>query len=132
CSLPALRRVDFDASRVAVEARQCCRLFFLQCCGDPRVPHSFPTRRSSDLPTPSAGVRHVKDPGSKAACAPARIANSPTETRGFRSEEHTSELQSRGQLVCRLLLEKKNATAPRARLSVAWYGGGTRRNAAAT
>src|SRR5690625_5960896 len=29
---------------------------------------------------------------------------SPTD----RSEEHTSELQSRGQLVCRLLLEKKN------------------------
>src|SRR2546422_6341436 len=26
---------------------------------------------------------------------------------GFRSEEHTSELQSRLQLVCRLLLEKK-------------------------
>src|SRR5437870_8530611 len=26
-----------------------------------------------------------------------------------RSEEHTSELQSRGQLVCRLLLEKKKA-----------------------
>src|SRR5690625_6669053 len=26
---------------------------------------------------------------------------------GDRSEEHTSELQSRGQLVCRLLLEKK-------------------------
>src|SRR5690625_7026979 len=25
---------------------------------------------------------------------------------GIRSEEHTSELQSRGQLVCRLLLEK--------------------------
>src|SRR5207253_6289501 len=25
-----------------------------------------------------------------------------------RSEEHTSELQSRGHLVCRLLLEKKN------------------------
>src|SRR5207253_7799719 len=29
-----------------------------------------------------------------------------TET-GSRSEEHTSELQSRGHLVCRLLLEKK-------------------------
>src|SRR5439155_18628698 len=29
-------------------------------------------------------------------------------TRGSRSEEHTSELQSRGHLVCRLLLEKKN------------------------
>src|SRR5690625_4910414 len=27
-----------------------------------------------------------------------------------RSEEHTSELQSRGHLVCRLLLEKKNET----------------------
>src|SRR3712207_8563528 len=29
-------------------------------------------------------------------------------TTGFRSEEHTSELQSRQYLVCRLLLEKKN------------------------
>src|SRR5690625_6814464 len=28
-----------------------------------------------------------------------------------RSEEHTSELQSRGHLVCRLLLEKKKKTA---------------------
>src|SRR5690606_40669119 len=28
--------------------------------------------------------------------------------RGTRSEEHTSELQSRENLVCRLLLEKKN------------------------
>src|SRR3712207_8896304 len=30
---------------------------------------------------------------------------------GFRSEEHTSELQSRQYLVCRLLLEKKKKTA---------------------
>src|SRR5690625_6075604 len=30
---------------------------------------------------------------------------------GFRSEEHTSELQSRGHLVCRLLLAKKNKAA---------------------
>src|SRR5437870_5334727 len=29
-----------------------------------------------------------------------------------RSEEHTSELQSRGHLVCRLLLEKKNSSFP--------------------
>src|SRR5438067_6577756 len=29
---------------------------------------------------------------------------------GFRSEEHTSELQSRFDLVCRLLLEKKKKT----------------------
>src|SRR5690625_6922183 len=33
---------------------------------------------------------------------PAGTASTP------RSEEHTSELQSRGHLVCRLLLEKKN------------------------
>src|SRR5207253_6114757 len=31
-------------------------------------------------------------------------------TRRSRSEEHTSELQSRGHLVCRLLLEKKKKT----------------------
>src|SRR5690625_5462971 len=30
----------------------------------------------------------------------------------LRSEEHTSELQSRGHLVCRLLLEKKNPHTP--------------------
>src|SRR5690625_5760711 len=33
------------------------------------------------------------------------VLNSSVE--GTRSEEHTSELQSRGHLVCRLLLEKK-------------------------
>src|SRR5690625_7018352 len=36
-----------------------------------------------------------------------------TSIKGFselRSEEHTSELQSRGHLVCRLLLEKKKKT----------------------
>src|SRR2546421_5242993 len=31
----------------------------------------------------------------------------------LRSEEHTSELQSRSDLVCRLLLEKKTAVLPR-------------------
>src|SRR2546429_7137803 len=35
---------------------------------------------------------------------------------GTRSEEHTSELQSRLHLVCRLLLEKKNYTRDYARL----------------
>src|SRR5690625_6057349 len=34
-----------------------------------------------------------------------------------RSEEHTSELQSRGHLVCRLLLEKKNKNDIRSRCS---------------
>src|SRR5437660_5650309 len=32
----------------------------------------------------------------------------------IRSEEHTSELQSRGHLVCRLLLEKKHGPAAEA------------------
>src|SRR5690606_41634330 len=35
----------------------------------------------------------------------------PVEACGLRSEEHTSELQSRENLVCRLLLEKKKSTA---------------------
>src|SRR5258707_4077442 len=38
-----------------------------------------------------------------------------------RSEEHTSELQSRQYLVCRLLLEKKNKTATRYRECVRDY-----------
>src|SRR5690625_7040310 len=38
-------------------------------------------------------------------------ANGPVaNTHAPRSEEHTSELQSRGHLVCRLLLEKKKKT----------------------
>src|SRR5699024_11666472 len=32
--------------------------------------------------------------------------------KGYRSEEHTSELQSRFDLVCRLLLEKKKKKKP--------------------
>src|SRR3712207_8430383 len=56
---------------------------------------------------------------------PGRVRRSVSETRavlqevaadvvvgfGGRSEEHTSELQSRQYLVCRLLLEKKNTTS---------------------
>src|SRR3989449_3509408 len=38
------------------------------------------------------------------------------EEHGKRSEEHTSELQSRLHLVCRLLLEKKNADQSRYRM----------------
>ena len=45
------------------------------------------------------------------------IANSPDGGQGDggqgRSEEHTSELQSRRNLVCRLLLEKKNQKNPK-------------------
>src|SRR2546427_11875165 len=43
-----------------------------------------------------------------AACAPARpSARSAIASARPRSEEHTSELQSQSNLVCRLLLEKK-------------------------
>src|SRR5437588_10742997 len=40
-------------------------------------------------------------------CHHDRQADGPAELRDGRSEEHTSELQSHSDLVCRLLLEKK-------------------------
>src|SRR5207253_6080452 len=43
------------------------------------------------------------------ALAPVLVAAKSPEAAN-RSEEHTSELQSRGHLVCRLLLEKKKET----------------------
>src|SRR5947209_14700373 len=46
--------------------------------------------------------------GTHSPSASTYIENVYTPTR--RSEEHTSELQSRQYLVCRLLLEKKNTT----------------------
>src|SRR5688572_32341801 len=42
----------------------------------------------------------------------------PTEGRRPRSEEHTSELQSQSNLVCRLLLEKKNKKTPHVFISI--------------
>src|SRR5439155_15229061 len=54
----------------------------------------------------------AKDQGAYAAdcvrtpCSDSRHRAAATRVHG-RSEEHTSELQSRGHLVCRLLLEKK-------------------------
>src|SRR5207249_11797981 len=94
-------------------------LFFFYCYRDIRDLHSFPTRRSSDLiwkyvcgrSNRLHGLSHVA-PTSKhtersigcihygAECARQHIPF-------LRSEEHTSELQSRFDLVCRLLLEKK-------------------------
>src|SRR5207302_10418150 len=91
---------------------------------------SFPTRRSSDLErvrpgdacTPSfntaaglafearsAGTRPESRavtsdrPSAKATTRQSMVMATPV----IRSEEHTSELQSRENLVCRLLLEKK-------------------------
>src|SRR2546422_2736464 len=45
------------------------------------------------------------------AVGPERGRRGALRRRGLRSEEHTSELQSRLHLVCRLLLEKKKTTA---------------------
>src|SRR3712207_6964354 len=42
------------------------------------------------------------------AAASASVTSARTTRPAVRSEEHTSELQSRQYLVCRLLLEKKN------------------------
>src|SRR5690242_21167711 len=78
-------------------------LFFFQCYGDPRDLHSFPTRRSSDLSweTPRRRWRSGRRPSSRTS------ATIRPPSRSSRSEEHTSELQSHVNLVCRLLLEKK-------------------------
>src|SRR3712207_8716724 len=55
-------------------------------------------------PCPSAGEAHLA--GERRVSSGAR-RRSTARSRGLRSEEHTSELQSRQYLVCRLLLEKK-------------------------
>src|SRR2546430_10212936 len=70
-----------------------------------RPPRStlFPTRRSSDL------RRYLPN-------LDGRIAGrrcEPDRGHQHRSEEHTSELQSQSNLVCRLLLEKKKSTRHR-------------------
>src|SRR5205814_2817322 len=92
--------------------------------------HSFPTRRSSDLPAlsgPCAGtyilqlataverVEIEQEAGigvhrvGIAFGELASIRDFAGDTAEQRSEEHTSELQSLRQLVCRLLLEKKKS-----------------------
>src|SRR5688500_20168421 len=71
--------------------------------------HSFPTRRSSDLEE-RAGVVHDHLVGERSREREgAAIVGHVTATGELvhRSEEHTSELQSPCNLVCRLLLEKK-------------------------
>src|SRR5439155_11154076 len=50
---------------------------------------------------------------SQCGCEPSSTASSPGNA-APRSEEHTSELQSRGHLVCRLLLEKKKTQTSKA------------------
>src|SRR5437870_10091706 len=60
---------------------------------------------------PRSSRRRVRAWSPAARIALANISLCPCRRLGIdphRSEEHTSELQSRGHLVCRLLLEKKN------------------------
>src|SRR2546422_5777553 len=67
----------------------------------------FRSRRGGSGEKAPISVAHVS--AAAAAMAPAAPAHEPSRaaTRAMRSEEHTSELQSRLHLVCRLLLEKK-------------------------
>src|SRR5262249_61989633 len=76
--------------------------FFFYSPPPPRAPPSSPPRPSSD---PRDRGRRAAAPGSPRL--PPLPARSWRLQAGPRSEEHTSELQSLTNLVCRLLLEKK-------------------------
>src|SRR5699024_12726156 len=93
------------------------------CPGVHRHLHSFPTRRSSDLRILSlpAILKKVRINSSMinservsssifTFCAYSSTNKIFAKGKYGRSEEHTSELQSRFDLVCRLLLEKKKET----------------------
>src|SRR5262245_65627833 len=78
--------------------------------------HSFPTRRSSDLFSPTGSGRGPFDGLRAGRLGTSPRPGSPRRPPGLsdktsvcpsRSEEHTSELQSLRHLVCRLLLENK-------------------------
>src|SRR3989442_7643807 len=62
---------------------------------------------SRSLALPPGGYRAPRATRHSSAAGTARHAARRRGARGTRSEEHTSELQSRPHLVCRLLLEKK-------------------------
>src|SRR5438132_10231155 len=90
-------------------------IFSFYRSADHRDLHSFPTRRSSDL---DASLVHTDVPGKRDVephpAARVYLFAGTQHTPGSlpppdadRSEEHTSELQSHSDLVCRLLLEKK-------------------------
>src|SRR5438874_5183351 len=83
--------------------------FFFYLYGDHRDLHSFPTRRSSDL-----GGRPRRVRRERVRRRPVLLTHSRSHPP--RSEEHTSELQSRRDLVCRLLLEKKKQMDNRIKL----------------
>src|SRR5687768_18269367 len=100
---------------------ECTVEFFFECYAPHRDLHSFPTRRSSDLDPRQAeigpDVRHEQAMSAKQARMFGHDDGLDAQLPGQRgrSEEHTSELQSRLHLVCRLLLEKKNNGCPSGR-----------------
>src|SRR5699024_11384376 len=90
----------------------CFMIFFSSSYVLHRDLHSFPTRRSSDLTrlTAASTASTSPIPSRTATWSNFFIRALSCAARPYlgRSEEHTSELQSRFDLVCRLLLEKKN------------------------
>src|SRR5207253_10280741 len=80
-----------------------------------RIRYSTGSRSQILAAFTSIFARNVRAPSgnSPAFIRANRSRFSSTERSRKRSEEHTSELQSRGHLVCRLLLEKKNTIVMR-------------------
>src|SRR5690625_6641680 len=77
-----------------------------------RSSDSIDARRANDSTVNSSRAR-TGPPGGP----PPLLTDTGTDKEPARSEEHTSELQSRGHLVCRLLLEKKNKSKKKGNLS---------------
>src|SRR6476620_12439418 len=80
-----------------------CSFFFLMIRRPPRstlFPYTTLFRSRTPPPSPAPSRSSGIDPGGVA-----------------RSEEHTSELQSRQYLVCRLLLEKKTKTRRKTKIN---------------
>src|SRR2546422_2166773 len=71
--------------------------------GSPRATALCPPRRSDLCRPPAAALASPRDQ----RCPQVGSVKSRLPLANRRSEEHTSELQSRLHLVCRLLLEKK-------------------------
>src|SRR5260221_11538753 len=88
-----------------------CVFFFLMIRRPPRST-LFPSRRSSDLTMRVSMMACLVSASANKfrqyVARPSASAWANTFTTGTRSEEHTSELQSHSDLVCRLLLDKKN------------------------
>src|SRR5436190_17307744 len=78
---------------------------------------AWPSPASRSIACSSARAPMRGCPISKLPRQSCAVAASP-EVSSLRSEEHTSELQSHSDLVCRLLLEKKNKIKMNIRLVI--------------